>query len=243
MSEIIERIEEPDRTTRENLAWHLARYTFAASFVEPGARVLDAACGVGYGSRPLAAAGARVFGCDRAEDALATARRRGEPAQFLGVDLHSLPYRAGAFAGVVCFEALEHIVSPGAFLDEVVRVLAPGGWFAVSTPNPAFEVDNPFHEHELSVDELRDLLESRFDSVVVLGQRWSTAFRPAGWGSRLRDADRLRARRLLPSRLRDRLRRLAHADGSTVTAADLKRVAVAEMPLKEANPYVAFCRL
>src|SRR5689334_20721744 len=130
--DVIERIEDPDTTSRENLAWHLARYTFAAGLVRPGATVLDAACGVGYGTRTLAAAGASVVAIDCAPEAVSAARTHGAAASLAVADLHTLPFQDDAFEGVVCFEVLEHLEHPERFLDEVVRVLRPGGWFAVS---------------------------------------------------------------------------------------------------------------
>jgi SAM-dependent methyltransferase len=239
----IERIEDPATTSRENLAWHLARYAFAAGLIRPSDTVLDAACGVGYGAATLARAGARVVAVDCAREAVALAKSVGEPAALAVADLHDLPFAADSFDGVICFEVLEHLTSPDRFLEHVVRVLRPGGWFVVSTPNPAFEVENPFHVHELSLGEFEQLLRSRFSTVELLGQRWSTAFDAAGWGSRLRDLDRLKLRRVLSENTRHKLRRAAKADGLAVNAADLDRVKVQAMPMDDANPYVALCRL
>jgi len=243
MEDVIERIEDPMSTSRENLAWHLARYHYAAGFVKPGDRLLDAACGVGYGAGTLVRAGAAVTAVDCAPEALSVAKANGEPAALALADLHHLPFVDHAFDGVICFEVLEHLTDPAAFLDQVVRVLRPGGWFVVSTPNPAFEVENPFHQHELTLEEFEEVLTSRFPSVELLGQKWSTAFVPAGLGSRLRDADRFKLRRILPQSVRDVLRHVARADGAAVSASDLARLQVAPMPMDDANPYVALCRL
>ncbi|HEX9774828.1 MAG TPA: class I SAM-dependent methyltransferase [Actinomycetota bacterium] len=242
MSDAIERIENPEATSRENLAWHLARYRFAASLTSGGDRVLDAATGIGYGVREIAEAGGRVVACDVARDALGIARARREPASFFAADLHRVPCADASMNGVVAFEVIEHLREPAAFLDEVVRLLAPGGWFVVSTPNPAFEVDNPFHEHELPLREFTALLTARFSSVLLMGQSWSASMAPAGAGSRLRDLDRWGLRKVLPQSVRDRLRSAWRADGASVTHADLERAAVRTLPLEDANPYVALCR-
>lgn len=244
MPEHIERIEDPEDTSRENLAWHLARYRFAARLVRDGDRVLDAGCGVGYGTSTLTAAGAKVWGCDIAPEAVEAAKRRNEPGTFQVADLHELPYEDDSFEGAVNFEVLEHLERPSEFLDQIVRVLVPGGWFVVTTPNPAYEVDNPFHHHELDLDEFESVLREKFPTVELMGQPWTHALDPAGAGSRLRDADKLQLRKVLPQSVRDTLRRLMKADGRAVTDADLDRVAVQPMDdMSVANPYVALCRL
>jgi SAM-dependent methyltransferase len=45
-----------------------------------------------------------------------------------------LPFPDGAFDVVVALEVIEHLIDPDAFLDEIVRVLAPGGAVILSTP-------------------------------------------------------------------------------------------------------------
>lgn len=241
MSEMIERIEVPEVTTRENLAWHLARYEFAATLIENGDAVLDAGCGVGYGARTLADRGAVLHGIDIEPAAIRAAMERGAPGDFRVGDLHELPYADGTFKGVVSFEVIEHLAHPERFLDEVVRVLAEGGWCVLSTPNPRYEVDNQFHERELHLEELVSMVEPRFASVDVLGQPWAESMKPAGTGSRLRELDRYRLRRVLPAGLRHGLRRLARADGTSVTAADLARAAVQPLAPEDANPHVLVC--
>ena len=65
----------PDETARGIVAIHLRRYAFAQAYCE-GKEVLDAACGVGYGSVALAETAARVVGADVDANAIAYARGR-----------------------------------------------------------------------------------------------------------------------------------------------------------------------
>src|SRR5438552_18667808 len=65
----------PDETSPGIVALHLKRYEFAAPRCR-GADVLDAGCGVGYGSAFLGEVAARVVGVDRDEPAIAYARAR-----------------------------------------------------------------------------------------------------------------------------------------------------------------------
>jgi 2-polyprenyl-3-methyl-5-hydroxy-6-metoxy-1,4-benzoquinol methylase len=151
---------------------HLARYRWAAEVV--GEReVLDAGCGVGWGTATLAAASARVTGVDVAPIAVEEARRGyGAQAEFAVADLLELPFEDGRFDAAVCFEAIEHVADPGRALDELRRVLKPGGLLLISTPNKdIYPAGNPFHVHEFTREEFREALAARFSSVALYGQQ------------------------------------------------------------------------
>ncbi len=152
-------------------AEHQARYRHAVQLVR-GRTVLDAGCGVGWGSVLLADAGAaRVTGLDIDPGALENARRRAPVASFVRGDLGALPFDDGAFEVVVCFEAIEHVGDPLVALDELRRVLTPGGVLTVSSPNPeVYPPGNPFHVHEFTPAELGRELARRFAHTVALGQ-------------------------------------------------------------------------
>ena len=153
-------------------AEHLARYRWAAGLAD-GRRVLDAGCGVGYGTRILAESGAlSVVGVDRerrvleASDVTDLDRVRLEQG-----DLLALPLPDDAVDLVVCFEVLEHVPDPLAALDELARVLVPGGTLVVSTPNRGvYLAGNPFHVHELTLEELSEALHARFANVALCRQ-------------------------------------------------------------------------
>jgi ubiquinone/menaquinone biosynthesis C-methylase UbiE len=154
-------------------AEHVCRYLWAAPLAE-GRRVLDAACGTGYGSAILAGAGAAsVTAVDRSEDALRRARRAAtEGVRHERADLAALPFEDGAFDLVVCFEAIEHVDDQDRVLDELVRVLAPGGVLAISSPNrDVYIPDNPHHTHEYLPDEFFAALRGRLAHVRLLRQR------------------------------------------------------------------------
>ena len=60
----------------------------------------------------------------------------GKPVQYLNGDARSLPIRDNAVAAIVCAEVLEHIDDDMACLEEIHRVLKPGGILILSTPQP-----------------------------------------------------------------------------------------------------------
>lgn len=141
--------------------------------------MLDVACGTGLGLDLLGSTPAKlIIGSDISLEGLAQARQAlPRQARLCQADAESLPFRSGAFDVVTSFETLEHLSGPERFLDEVRRVLAPGGLLLLSTPNALFtrpvegRPRNPFHVHEFTPDELRRSLALRFSTVELLGQR------------------------------------------------------------------------
>lgn len=150
----------------------VVRYRWAAG-VAGGLRVLDAACGAGWGTATLAETAAAAVGVDLSPGAIATARReRGSAAEFVEGDLRRLPFASGEFDLATCFEALAHLTEPEAALGELHRVLGPGGTLLVSAPNPAiYPAGNPLHLSETTPAELERLLRKRFANVAVHWQQ------------------------------------------------------------------------
>jgi SAM-dependent methyltransferase len=156
--------------------WH--RYHFAARWA--GAkRVLDVACGEGYGSALLARHAAHVTGADLSPEAIAHAREayaRVPNLEFACAPCTRLPIADAAIDLAVTFETIEHIAEQAAFLDELARVLKPDGVLILSCPNKleysdkrAFE--NEFHVRELYREELAKLVGARFPQMDWYGQR------------------------------------------------------------------------
>lgn len=158
---------------------HMHRYAFAAAF-SVGQRVLDAACGEGYGSALLARAGANVLGVDLSDVTVKHARQRyaGLPdLRFEQADVTALDHLADAsFDVIVSFETLEHVQAQERMLAGFRRLLAPGGRLLISSPDKRTYSDlrnyqNEFHVRELYRDELEALLHTQFPAVRVLAQK------------------------------------------------------------------------
>jgi SAM-dependent methyltransferase len=154
-------------------AEHLTRYRWAAG-VAGGKRVLDAGCGTAYGTAILGQAGAEeVLGVDIAEGVLDSVRGEMPEAVRLEVgDLTQLELEDDSFDLIVCFEVIEHFVQPELVLDQLTRVLAPGGLMLISSPNRGvFPPGNPHHHHEFIPAELRATLQGRFANVRLMRQQ------------------------------------------------------------------------
>jgi len=156
---------------------HVHRYVFAESFVE-GKRVLDAACGEGYGARRLASKARQVVGVDLSEQAVAHASARYPVPNltFQQADCSQLPFPSGHFDCIVSFETLEHLENQQEMVKEFRRVLAPDGFLVISSPDKAVYTEqlgnhNIFHRRELYRRELEALLLGEFPSMQLFGHK------------------------------------------------------------------------
>jgi SAM-dependent methyltransferase len=175
---------QPEASDRSTFWEHLYRYAFAARYA-PARRVLDVACGTGYGSAALREAGAEnVVGIDASAEACEFAIRKYGIDARIG-DAESLALGSASFDLVVSFETIEHLANPRRFLDECHRVLRPGGVAIVSTPHKTnyreITPHNPFHFHEFEPDEFVRECRQRFAQTNFFTQR---PFRAPWWSPR-----------------------------------------------------------
>jgi SAM-dependent methyltransferase/glycosyltransferase involved in cell wall biosynthesis len=157
---------------------HLHRYAYATQFVG-NKRVLDLACGEGYGSRLLARSAQSVVGVDIDEDAIRHASNKYVKGNLLfkKASITDLAVEGqNMFDVIVCFKAIEHTDDFEKLLKEVKTILTPDGIFIVSTPNKTAYSDEPKHEnpchvYELYLDEFTKLFGTYFKQVIIFGQR------------------------------------------------------------------------
>ena len=156
--------------------WH--RYHFASRWVK-GAKVLDLACGEGYGSALLARHAESIMGVDVSQQAIDHAQRAYgmlRNARFSVGSATAIPAPDASFDVAISFETLEHIHEQEEFLAELDRVLKPGGVLLISCPNKAEYTDkrgtqNEFHVKELYRPELDALIRKRFAHATWYGQK------------------------------------------------------------------------
>ena len=160
---------------------HLVVYEWIGARVA-GRRVLDMACGEGYGSEVLWRSAASVVGVDANPEAFEHARLRYGRQNLSferGMVENWAPAagsQAGSFDAVVFLQTIEHVQDPVAVLHHFRSLLGPGGVAYISTPNvltlaPAGESrsGNPWHIREYRAHEFAELCGSVFGEVEVLG--------------------------------------------------------------------------
>jgi SAM-dependent methyltransferase len=103
------------------------------------ARVLDIGCGDGQISRLLAARGAAVVGVDPTWNQIRVAGERGGGASYVRSGASELPFAAESFDAAVACLVFEHIDDVYGAIDEVARVLRPGGRFSFFLNHPLLQ--------------------------------------------------------------------------------------------------------
>jgi len=153
---------------------HLVVYEFIARAVS-GRRVIDMACGEGYGADLLAKHAASVVGVDANPEAHdhARLRYRRTNLRFARALVEEFDEPAD---DVVFLQTIEHVQNPGEILEHFKGLVGPAGTVYVSTPNlltlapaGAAKSENPWHIREYRAQEFRTLCEEHFASVELLG--------------------------------------------------------------------------
>lgn len=168
---------------------HMERYKFATGFVEDK-RVLDIACGVGYGSVMLLNSGASsVDAVDISSEAIRYALQNhiSDGIKYIQSDI--IHYKSEEkYNLIVSFETIEHVPDYRGALKNLADLLSSNGKLIISSPNRLItsprckslndKPKNKFHTQEFTVSELKNELESVGLAVneVVYGQRQQRYF-------------------------------------------------------------------
>jgi SAM-dependent methyltransferase len=215
---------------------HLVVYRWIAERCS-GKRVVDMACGEGYGANVLAQTAAEVIGVDANPEAYEHARLRYRSQNLRFERALVEEFDSGApYDAIVFLQTIEHVTDPTGMLKRFASLLAPGGVGYVTTPNrltlapPGAERSgNPWHVREYTPEEFAALVRPVFGSVELLGLFHARKLRlhelaiRAGW-------DRAHAALGLTKRFYDRFvpaideRDFALRDGSLERSLDLLAV-------------------
>lgn len=145
----------------------------------PGPRLLDVGCGSGFFLEAALEAGFEAEGIELSPVAIELARERVRSRITCGDVNTLLAADARQFDVVTAFDIIEHTFDPPSFLDDIARVLAPGGLLVISTPDtghwlrplmrsrwPMLQPDQ--HTFLFSRAAMRSLLAARgYQPVVV----------------------------------------------------------------------------
>ncbi len=170
---------------------HIKRYEFASVFAK-NKKVLDIACGTGYGSKILYDGGAnQVLGVDISAESINYAKNNytNTNIEFFCEPANNLSFPDNFFDLVVSFETIEHLADNilDDYLHELKRVMKPGAKLIISTPNKKVTSPytatplNKFHVREYYLNDFKNIiLKFNFNINNIYGQRqiksWLNAF-------------------------------------------------------------------
>ena len=218
---------------------HLVVYEWIARRVA-GCRVIDMACGEGYGSDVLARSAASVVGVDANPEAHEHARLRYRRAN-LRCERDLVEGFGEPADAVVFLQTIEHLQDPGAVLRHFSSLVGASGRVFLSTPNVltlapkgAERSDNPWHVHEFRPEEFASLCREHFAAVELYGLFHARKLRAHELALRL-GWDRLHAALGLTKRFYDWFT-------PAITASDFALRPAGEADVARALDFVAVCR-
>jgi 2-polyprenyl-3-methyl-5-hydroxy-6-metoxy-1,4-benzoquinol methylase len=144
---VLDEAGSSELTGAETFNLHKARYAFAAKHIA-GGRILDLACGVGYGARFLkdALPQPQLVAVDLVYDTITYARRRYATDGLTFLVSNAMTFMDKPFDAIVSLETIEHLSEPDIFMRRIVtRPLRPDAVFVESVPvTPSMDA-NPCH--------------------------------------------------------------------------------------------------
>ena len=158
---------------------HVCRYNWVKDFVK-NKKVIDIACGSGFGSRIIAADGsaASVLACDIDERSVkyASIKNRHPHLSFQVQDAENIAAE-NKFDVAISFETIEHLHKPQAFLKGISNALNDDGTFFVSTPIARVpqndKPDNVYHVTEWGFERFQNIIKEFFEIKDIYLQLYS----------------------------------------------------------------------
>ncbi|GIV36624.1 MAG: hypothetical protein KatS3mg032_1003 [Cyclobacteriaceae bacterium] len=149
----------------------LKPYELTCAFLSGKEHVLEVGCGEGRGIALMLPLVQQFTAADKLTHAVDRLRAQYPAATFLAMNFPPLAgLKDNSFDVVVSFQVIEHIDNDLFFLEEIHRVLKPGGLALLTTPNRKKSITrNPWHVREYLAEELRQLAAKVFQTVEVSG--------------------------------------------------------------------------
>jgi SAM-dependent methyltransferase len=138
--------------------------------IKPGSRLLEAGCGTGNFLQCFGDQNIRVSGCDLSP--MAGVDLKNVSVQQCDIEAGPFPYESSAFDVVYSKSLIEHLAAPTVYLNEVMRILKPGGLCLTLTPdwesNYKIFFDDPTHIRPFTKVSLQRAYEmAGFENVGV----------------------------------------------------------------------------
>lgn len=152
---------------------HIIRYVFAYPYVE-NKKVLDVACGIGYGTKILSEKANFVVGWDYSKEAIMLAKQyyQTHNCSFAIVDAEKELPKDNKFDTIVSFETIEHLSNGEHFLNKLIKILVKDGTLVISTPYVDYRGFSgwKFHKREYTRRQFCNLLKKHFSHIQLFIQ-------------------------------------------------------------------------
>jgi 2-polyprenyl-3-methyl-5-hydroxy-6-metoxy-1,4-benzoquinol methylase len=144
-------------------------YVIAKEYVSGD--VLEVGCGEGRGVGLLMPRAKSFTAVDKIEELVSSLQTKYPSGRFLSMNIPPLKeLQTDSYDSIVSFQVIEHIQDDVLFLQEIHRVLKPGGIALLTTPNRKMSLSrNPWHIREYLPQELKNLAAKIFSSVEMKG--------------------------------------------------------------------------
>jgi len=168
----------------------------------------DIGCADGYGTQYLAGFSKHTTGVDYSTVTVEEARAKHKDRKnlsFISSSVPPLPFDDASLEVITAFQFIEHIHERKAFMQEVKRVLKPGGIFLCSTPNNLMSIArNPFHVHEYTFKEMEAEAKSVFGEIELMGVQGNAKVNKyyednSKWAKKILRLDPLGIHKLVPA--------------------------------------------
>ena len=148
---------------------HLIAYKEAAKLVS--GTVLEVGSGEGYGIMELAPKADHYIAVDKYNTDISDELKKENNITFIQAEVPPLKgIEDNSVDFVVTFQVIEHINDDEMFLQEIHRVLKPGGKLILTTPNSMMSLTrNPWHTREYTPEQMEEVLKSSFDNYELKG--------------------------------------------------------------------------
>lgn len=146
----------------------LKAYEMARPYIREN--VLELGCGEGRGIHLILDKLNKYSGIDKNQTTIKQLKSSYPQYTFIQNEFPPVNFPDASFETVISFQVIEHIKNDKQYLEQIFRILKPGGVALLSTPNAPMTLSrNPWHEREYTATELHQLCSKIFDDVVIQG--------------------------------------------------------------------------